>query len=60
MIGFIKKLFGPKVDLLEKRTLEEVQSILPLPADFYTSAKEGKDVEKVFLKLAQDMINGNK
>ncbi len=53
-------LVGNKVDLLEKRTLEEVQSILPLPADFYTSAKEGKNVENVFLKLAQDMINGNK
>jgi len=49
---------GNKIDLLDERTLGEVKSLLPTPVDFFTSAKEGTNVESVFLKLAQAMING--
>ncbi len=53
-------IVGNKMDLLDERTLEEVKSILPLEPDFYTSAKAGANVENVFLKLAQAMINVSK
>jgi len=63
-INFIKKKLprtpiitvGNKTDLLDEQTLEEVKNILPIKADYYTSAKTGKHVETVFIKLAQAMI----
>ncbi len=50
---------GNKTDLLDERTFEEVKSILPINADFFTSAKEGTNVENVFLRLAEAMLNVN-
>jgi len=48
---------GNKTDLLDEATLEEVKRILPRPADFYTSAKLGANVNDVFLKLAKAMTH---
>lgn len=67
-IDYIKKqlprvpiiIVGNKTDLLDEITLEEVKGIIPLPVDFYTSAREGLGVEKVFLTLAEKLVNGGK
>ncbi|OWY22902.1 GTP-binding protein [Sphingobacteriales bacterium UPWRP_1] len=48
---------GNKIDLLDVVTLEEVKQIIPVSVDFYTSAKEGTNVENVFTHLAQKMVN---
>jgi len=53
-------IVGNKIDLLEPAHLEQVKNTLPIPAHFYTSAREGDNVEDVFSKLAQDIIHGSK
>lgn len=50
---------GNKVDLVDAQTLEEIKSVLPIKADFFASAKDGRNVENVFIKLAQEMLNVN-
>ena len=50
-------LVANKTDLLDESTLNEVKNILPIEADFYTSAKENTNVEDVFIRLANDIIN---
>lgn len=50
-------VIGNKADLLDEDKLEEVKSLLPVKPDFFTSAKIGKNVENVFLQLANKMIN---
>lgn len=48
---------GNKIDLLDAVTLEEVKQILPVTTHFFTSAKEGINVEEVFTHIAQEMVH---
>jgi 50S ribosomal subunit-associated GTPase HflX len=50
---------GNKVDLLDEATLAEMKKMLPITADFYASALDGTNVENIFLKLAESIINVN-
>ena len=50
-------IVGNKIDLLDETSLAEVKSIIPMPVDYYSSAKTGENVEETFIKLAQDIIN---
>ena len=49
-------IVGNKVDLLDDRTLQQIKAILPIPADYFTSALHGENVENMFLELAQQIV----
>ena len=49
---------GNKIDLISEETLAEVTKMLPITADFYASALDGTNVENIFIKLAESIING--
>lgn len=48
---------GNKIDLLDVITLEEVKQIIPVHTHFFTSAKDGLNVEQVFTHLAQQLVH---
>ena len=50
---------GNKIDLISEETLAEVTKMLPITADFYASALDGTNVENIFIKLAESIINVN-
>lgn len=50
---------GNKSDLVDSNHLEEIRSLVNVPIDFFTSAKDGLYVEETFLKLAQMIIHEN-
>ncbi|MFV9551261.1 Rab family GTPase [Algibacter sp. PT7-4] len=50
------KIVGNKVDLVNKEFLKENSTVFEPYVDFYVSAKTGSRVEKLFLKLATDLI----
>ena len=54
--GVKVKIVGNKKDLLTDEQLEEVKSKLPLPADIFTSAKTGENVEALFMSLARNIL----
>lgn len=50
---------GSKSDLVEANHLAEIRSLVSVPIDFFTSAKDGLHVEDTFLRLAEKIIYGN-
>lgn len=50
---------GNKSDLVDANHLEEIRSLVSVPIDFFTSAKDGLYIEETFLKLAQMIIHEN-
>lgn len=48
---------GNKTDLLDETSLEEIKHIIPVSTHFFTSAKTGIHVEKVFYSLAEQFIH---
>lgn len=49
-------IVGNKLDLLDERTFKQIQAILPISADFFTSALHGNNVEDMFLELAHQIV----
>ena len=47
---------GNKKDLLEDGALEKIKNELPIPCDFFTSARTGEHVEEIFTALGKKMI----
>ena len=52
----IIKIVGNKIDLLEAAKIQEIQNELFYPADILTSAKEGDNVEDLFLSIGKAFI----
>lgn len=50
---------GNKIDLLNDESFAVMKSLLPIKADFYSSAFEGKNVENIFLKLAESITDAH-
>jgi len=50
-------IIGNKMDLIDDVELAKIKSLIGMPIDFETSAKEGKSVEEAFKKLAQISLN---
>jgi len=50
-------VIGNKRDLVDENHLDEIRSLVGIPIDFFTSAKDGIYVEDTFIKLAQLLIH---
>ncbi len=50
-------IVGNKLDLIEEGKLDNLKEQIPVPVDFFTSAKNGDSVEDMFLTLGQKIIN---
>ena len=50
------KVVGNKMDLVNKIYLKEHQTLFEPHVDYFVSAKTGSKVEKLFSKLAEDLI----
>ena len=48
-----------KTEKITSSQLAEMKKMLPITADFYASALDGTNVENIFLKLAESIINVN-
>lgn len=53
------KVVGNKIDLIEEDKIEELKSIMPVPCDIFTSAKNGINVEDLFSQLASELLANN-
>jgi small GTP-binding protein len=49
-------IVGNKLDLVDQSKLEELKALMPVAADFMTSAKNGDSVEDMFLSLGQKVL----
>jgi len=50
-------IVGNKKDLLTEEQLQDTIAQLPLPCEYFTSAKTGEKVEEMFYDLTQKMIS---
>lgn len=50
------KIVGNKIDLVTETELEEVKQQLAIPADIFTSAKTGENVEELFINLGKAIL----
>lgn len=50
------KIVGNKKDLVSEEQIEEIKRELPLPADIFTSAKTGENVEALFQHLGRTIL----
>ncbi|HRI28742.1 MAG TPA: Rab family GTPase [Chitinophagales bacterium] len=50
-------IVGNKTDLLDPVTLEEAKQLVPVNTHFFTSAKDGTNVESLFIYLAKQLVN---
>ena len=54
--GIMVKVVGNKLDLVTPEQVSRVESELPQPSDFLTSAKTGENVETLFLTIGQALL----
>ena len=57
--GVKLQIVGNKKDLVSEERIEEIKSVLPIPADIFTSAKTGENVETLFLELGRAILGKN-
>jgi len=50
------KIVGNKLDLMDADKIEQIEAGLPQPSDILTSAKEGDNVEDLFLSIGRAFI----
>lgn len=49
-------IVGNKRDLVPDETIEKTAELIPMPYDFFTSAKTGVNVEEMFIRLSEKML----